>query len=306
MGDPGLQPRLIWEIARQQHGVVTRTQLLELGFTTKAIKHRIAIGRLHRVRRGVYAVGRPELGLHGHWMAAVLFCGPSAILSHESAAALWGILPVTVDPTVVSVITGVVRRSPGIEIHRRSCLRAEEITRHRGVPVTSPVCTMIDLAARQQRPRMEAAINTADKLDLVDPEELRYCLDRSTPRPGVAPLRAILDRRTFTLTDSELERRFLPVARAAGLSRPSTGVYVNGFKVDFFWPEVGLVVETDGLRYHRTPAQQARDRLRDQVHAAAGLTPLRFTRAQVVFEPSHVQSTLVAVARRLQTARTTG
>jgi very-short-patch-repair endonuclease len=78
------------------------------------------------------------------------------------------------------------------------------------------------------------------------------------------------------------------------------GHFLNGFKVDFYWPDLGLVVETDGLRYHRTPAQQARDRIRDQAHAAAGLTPLRFTRAQVHFEPERVHATLVAVARRLR------
>jgi very-short-patch-repair endonuclease len=111
-------------------------------------------------------------------------------------------------------------------------------------------------------------------------------------------LREVLDRRTFTLTDSELERRFLPIARSDGLPPPRTGHYLNGFKVDFFWPELGLVVETDGLRYHRTPAQQSRDRLRDQAHTAAGLTPLRFTHAQVRFEPRHVRATLEAAARR--------
>jgi uncharacterized protein DUF559 len=109
----------------------------------------------------------------------------------------------------------------------------------------------------------------------------------------------LLDRRTFTLTESELERRFLPIVRGAGLPPPEAGRWVNGFKVDFFWPEFGLVVETDGLRYHRTPAQQAKDRIRDQAHTAAGLTPLRFTRAQVRFQPDQVLRTLAMVARRL-------
>jgi very-short-patch-repair endonuclease len=116
----------------------------------------------------------------------------------------------------------------------------------------------------------------------------------------VQPLRQILDRRTFTLTESQLERKFLPLARRAGLPAPQTGTYVNGFKVDFFWPDLGLIVETDGLRYHRTPAQQARDRVRDQEHTAAGLTSLRFTRAQVAFEPDRVVATLIAVTRRLR------
>jgi very-short-patch-repair endonuclease len=120
-------------------------------------------------------------------------------------------------------------------------------------------------------------------------------------RRGVAILRDTLDRRTFVLTDSELERRFLPIARRAGLPKPETQMMVNGFRVDFYWPELGLVVETDGLRYHRTPTQQAADRVRDQAHAAAGLTPLRFTHAQIAYEPGQVRETLGAVSGRLRT-----
>jgi very-short-patch-repair endonuclease len=101
------------------------------------------------------------------------------------------------------------------------------------------------------------------------------------------------------LTDSELERRFLPIAARAGLPAPHTRVRLNGFKVDFFWPDLGLVVETDGLRYHRTPAEQARDRLRDQAHIVAGLTPIRFTHEQIVYEPGHVRAILGAVALKL-------
>ncbi len=102
------------------------------------------------------------------------------------------------------------------------------------------------------------------------------------------------------LSDSEPERRFLPVARTAGLPKPLTRRLVNGFRVDFYWPDLGLVVETDGLRYHRTPAQQAKDRVRDQTHTAAGLTPLRFTHAQIAFEPARVAATLTAVGERLR------
>jgi very-short-patch-repair endonuclease len=110
----------------------------------------------------------------------------------------------------------------------------------------------------------------------------------------------VLDVRTFTLTDTELEQRFLPIVRAIGLPLPETQIWLNGYRVDFYWPDLRLVVETDGLRYHRTPAQQARDRLRDQTHTAAGLIPLRFTRAQVRYEPAHVRATLAAVAARLR------
>jgi hypothetical protein len=124
-----------------------------------------------------------------------------------------------------------------------------------------------------------------------------------TGQPGVAVLRTLLDRRTFVLTYSELERYFLPVVRRVGLPLPETGLILNGFEVDFFWPDLGLVIETDGLRYHRTPAQQARDRLRDQAHTAAGLTPLRFTHAQIRFEREYVIETVELVVERLRDRR---
>jgi very-short-patch-repair endonuclease len=187
-----------------------------------------------------------------------------------------------------------------LRVHRRRPFAAGDVTRCRFIPVTTPVCTLIDIAPLLSSDRVEAAVNEADKRDLVDPEGLRIALDEVTRRPGVAVLRRLLDHRTFRLTDSELERRFIPLALGAGLSRPLTQQRVNGFKVDFYWPDLRLVVETDGLRYHRTPAQQARDRTRDQAHLAAGIAPLRFTRAQVWFEPKGVQATLKAVVARLR------
>jgi very-short-patch-repair endonuclease len=288
------QNRAAWQLARRQHSVISREQLLALGFGSDAIKHRVRTGRLHPRWRGVYAVGRPELTQHGLWMAAVLTCGPRAALSHSSAGALCRICPVG-DRIEVTVPGPGTRLRPGILVHRAD----REVVRLDGIPVTTPACTLIDLATQLDDDDLEAAVNEADKRDLIDPEALRRALERLAGRHGVARLRALLDRRTFTLTDSELERRFRPLARAAGLPLPQTRADVNGFRVDFFWPELGLVVETDGLRYHRTPAQQARDRVRDQAHAAAGLTPLRFTRAQVRFDPDHVRATLAAVAARL-------
>jgi very-short-patch-repair endonuclease len=258
-----------------------------------------------RIWRGVYAVGRPELTQHGRWMAAVLFAGPHAWLSHESAAALWGIRRGCEAGEIEVTVPAGGRRRAGLRVHRRSVLPGEDLARHDGIPVTSPLRTLIDLGARLPPRQLEAAINEADKLDLVHPNALRAVLDSRSGVSGVAAVRRVLDRRTFVLTDSELERRFLPLARRAGLPRPQTGVHVSGFKVDFYWPEIGLVVETDGLRYHRTPAQQARDRERDQAHAAAGLVPLRFTHAQVTFDPEKVVATLVAVHDRQRTRATT-
>jgi very-short-patch-repair endonuclease len=292
----------LWELAERQHGVVARRQLLDLGFHPQAIKHRLTTGRLHPVWRGVYAVGRPQVTGHGRWMAAVLACGPHAVLSHGSAAALWEIGHEWRGLIDVSVHARGTRCRTGIAIHRRAALAAQDLTEHSGIPVTAPIRTLVDLAARLGRGRLERAVREADQRGLTDPEELRSALDDMRGQRGVGVLRAALDRRTFVLTDSELERRFLPIARAAGLPPPQTQCVVNGFRVDFFWPDLGLVVETDGLRYHRTPAQQSADRLRDQVHTAAGLTPLRFTHAQIAYERRHVGVTLRTVSRRLRSA----
>jgi very-short-patch-repair endonuclease len=287
-------------LASRQHDLVTRAQLIELGLNDHAITHRVRMGRLHRQRRGVYAVGRPRLTRHGVLMAAVLGCGPGAALSHGSAAELWNIRRPQRGSIELSVPASVDCRPPGITVHRRAALADRDLTRRHGIPVTTPVRTLVDLAARLGRDEIEAAVNEADKHDLVDPEALRAALDDFAHQPGVAVLRGTLDRRTFAITDTDLERLFLPIARRAGLPLPETQRWVNGFRVDFYWPELGLVVETDGLRYHRTAAQQAADRIRDQTHTAAGLTPLRFTRAQVKFDREHVRATLAAVARRLR------
>jgi very-short-patch-repair endonuclease len=188
-------------------------------------------------------------------------------------------------------------RCPHVRIHRRR-LEPGDITSKAGIPVTSPARTLIDLAARLPYRRLEAAINAADKLDLIDPESMRTDLEGRRHEHGLPALRHLLDRDRFVLTDSELERRFLPIARRAGLPKPSTGERIQGYRVDFHWPELGLVVETDGLRYHRTAAQQSRDRRRDQTLTAAGLTVLRFTHQQVSREPAEVERTLRAIARR--------
>lgn len=289
----------VWTLAARQHGVVARWQLLDFGYTPIAIQHRIERGRLHPVRRGVYAVGRPELSRQGEWMAAVLSCGPETLLNHPSASALWGLAAEPEGPIAVS-ISADRRRSPADLTVRRRCKRVMSAgTTRDGIPVTSVVVTLLDLAAVTGRRATEAAVNAADKHDLIDPDALRAALEDWAGHPGVRALRGVLDRATFALTDSELERLFLPIARSAGLPKPQTRVPLNGYRVDFFWPDLGLVVETDGLRYHRTPQQQARDIARDHAHLAAGLTPLRFTHGQVRFERGYVRSRLVAVTRTL-------
>jgi very-short-patch-repair endonuclease len=233
-------------------------------------------------------------------MAAILACGDHAALSYRSAAALWKIGTERNDSIDVSVRPYSRARRPGIRTHSRPSLPAHDVTTRAGIPVTTPVRTLIDLATELPRNRLERAVNEADKRDLIDPESLRSALDQYAGEPGVKALRALLDRHTFRLSDDELEVRFRPIAEEAGLSRPLTKQRVNGFEVDFFWPDLGLVVETDGFRYHRTPATQSRDALRDQTHTAAGFTTLRFTHWQVRYEPTHVRRILLKTARNLK------
>ena len=286
----------VWRLAEAQHGVVSRAQLLDLGFSRHAIAHRLRSGRLHAVRTGIYAIGRPTLTQHGRWMAAALACGDHAVLSHGSAAALMrigherrGLIEIS-----TSVLSD--RRRRGIKIHRRKSLRPGDLGTFERIPVTSPIQTLIDIAPRLDRMALERAINEADKYDLVNPPRLRKALESRSGDPGVRILRTVLDHRTFRLTRKQLEQRFLPLTARAGLPVPLTKQIVNGFEVDFWWPNLKLVVETDGLRYHRTPAEQARDRLRDQTHTAAGLVNLRFTHEQVRYEPDHVLGILTATA----------
>src|SRR3954447_1910555 len=289
-----------WGLASSQYGVVSRAQLLALGFSAQAIKHRVQKGRLHPVLRGVYAVGRRELNREGRWMASVLACGPGAVLSHRSAAALWGFGKEHPHYIDVSVRRTSEARIPGLRCHRRPSLLSNEVDLRLNIPVTQPVRTFLDLATVTGPKTLERSIKEADKLDVIDADSLRKALDDHPGEPGICLLRHVLDKHTFRLSDDELERLFRPLATAAGLPTPLTKHIVNKFEVDFYWRDLGLVVETDGWRYHRTPSAQTRDALRFQTHTAAGLTPLRFSHWQVKYEPRHVLNILSRTATHLR------
>jgi very-short-patch-repair endonuclease len=289
----------LWQLARDQHGAVTRAQLLEHGLNSEAIQHRIDAGRLHRLWRGVYAVGRPEVSQEGRWMAAVLSCGPEALLSHRSAAVLWGIAQ-KAEGIDVTVPEGVYRRRQGIRVHRRSQLGKGHRCRVVGIPITDPLSTLVDLASCSPEWQVEQAVNAADRLDLIDPETLRATVPKLPSRPGMALLRRVAGCKT--ITDTGLERKFLTIVRAANLPRPQTQVWISGYRVDFYWPDLGLIVEADGWLYHRTPGAQTTDRRRDQAHARDGMTTLRFGEDQIRYAPDEVRRTLASVVSRLERA----
>lgn len=232
-------------------------------------------------------------------MAAVLAGGEGAALGHRSAAALWEIGDEGgwID---VSVRRRCELRSPGIRFRGRPSLAATDLLSRDDIPVTSPAQTLVDLATELDPVALERAVNDADKRDLIDPEALREELTRFGGSPGVRPLRHLLDKLFFRLSDSDLEIYFRRIVRAARIPIPLTKQRVNRFEVDFFWPRLGLIVETDGLRYHRTPSAQLRDARRDRAHVMAGMTPLRFTHYEVRYEPSRVRAELVSTIAMLR------
>jgi len=257
--------------------VVTRRQLLDLGMPPTAIRTRLEGGQLHRLWTGVYAVGRPAVGRLGRFKAATLACGPDAQLCRRSAVDV--AVPGTVD-----------RRRRGIRLHRRAQPGPTRIVR--GIPVADPISVLVDLAIELYVDEVEDAVNEADRLDLIRTAALRAALADHPPRPGTGRLKAILDAQTFSRAQNALERRFLALVRHAGLPAPTTQRRLGRHRVDFFWPDLGFVVETDSLRHHRTAAEQATDIGRDQAHVRAGLRTLRFTHSQVFHRPDHVGAVL--------------
>lgn len=233
-------------------------------------------------------------------MAAVLAGGDGAALSHRSAAALWDIGPGQQTRIDVSVRRRCELHRPGISFRGRPTLSAENIVLRDDIPVTSPVQTLVDLATELDPVGLERAVNDADKRDLIHPEALREELARFGGEPGIRPLRHLLDKLFFRLSDSDLEIYFRRVVKGARLPMPLSKQRVNEFEVDFFWPELGLVVETDGLRYHRTPSAQTRDARRDRAHVMAGMTPLRFTHYEVRYEPRQVRDSLIETIAMLR------
>ncbi len=270
---------------------MSTNELKEIGYDGHAIAHRVAAGKLHRKARGVYAVGSPNITPRQRLMVVVKRCGEGAVLSHLSAAAHWGIRGKPPPRPQVSVPAARNPRPKGIEVHRRERMMC---TRHEGIPVTTILQTLIDCAPLGSPPDAERMVNQADARGLLRADVLRRRLE-GRHEPGAARLRDILDRDAFVLTDSELERLFVPIALRAGLPKPLTQARVCGYRVDFYFPELKRVIEVDGLRYHRTPLEQRRDLQREQALARAGIECTRFTYWQVANDAAAVEATCAAL-----------
>jgi very-short-patch-repair endonuclease/predicted transcriptional regulator of viral defense system len=282
-------------LAMRQHGVVERGQLAALGLGRGAIAHRVAAGRLHRVHRGVYAVGHPILTANGHRMAAVLACGPGAALSHASAAALWGIRPTNATRIDVSVRErGGRAKRQRIRVHRATGLRADEVTTDQAIRVTTPARTLLDLASSLPRRALERALDQAEVLELFDLTALSAVVRAHERERGAGALSRALEHHTAgtTLTKSTLEELMLAICEEHGLPRPKVNAWVEGLEVDFLFAAQRLVVEADSYQFHRSRAAFERDRERDAILARAGHRTLRFTHRQMARNGAMVAETI--------------
>jgi hypothetical protein len=287
----------IRRLADVQEGVLRHADLRRLGLTQQQIQHRREAGRLIDLHPYVYAVGHTRISVLGRRLAAVWTYGAAAVLSHRAAAAAWGLRSSGGGDVEVTVPTtaGLSQRA-GTRLRRTG--RPLETTRLGLLPVTTPSRTLLDLAAVVPPHGVEAALKQADLLELFDLRALEAVAaahPRHRGRKVLARLLAEARASELTLTLSELEDRFRALCDAHGLPRPAVNARPLGFRVDFLWPAVRLVVEVDGWRAHRTRAAFEADRARDQALTAAGFRVMRFTYRQVTGEPDAVAATLAAV-----------
>ena len=268
--------RKIADLAQRQHGVVASAHLRQLGMSSSAIHRWTQIGRLHRLHRGTYAVGHTVLTRHGRWMAAVLACGPGAVLSHRDAAALMELRPDNRREIDVSAPRSR-HAHRGVTLHRPRELHGEEVTVIDGIPVTSLARTLLDLAAVLRSDQLERVVEQAELRGLFDLIAVDRALMRNPSRRGRANLLSVIaDMRPFTpMTRSELEREFVRICLAAGLPMPAMNVWLLEYEVDALFAEDRIVVELDGGPYHATTAARRRDPVRDARLQAAGYRILR-------------------------------
>jgi very-short-patch-repair endonuclease len=255
------------------------------------IKARVAAGHLVRLHPGVYALGHRRLRSQGHWLAAVLACGPGAALSHREAAALHGLRPSNRSRIDVTTARRIRARRPGIEIHHSVTLAAQDTTVVEGIPVTTIARTLVDLANVVASDGVAKALREAEHLRAVDAHELEAAMARARhrPGPGHARLTAVLEehqRRGVQLTRSVLEDRFMALCERHGLPRPRTNFHVDGLEVDACWPTHRLAVELDGWDRHRDRQAFQRDRDKGNALVRAGWQLLRFTHDDVVRRPA--------------------
>lgn len=279
------------ELAGRQHGVVARRQLGALGLGGTAIDHRVSTGRLHGLHHGVYAVGHPAIPREGRWWAALLAAGEGAVLSHRSAARLWGILSVEQEERIEVTIPRSSRSTSRLWRHS-SHLRADEVVVQAGFPVTCVARTLFDIASRLPDWQFERALREAEVLGLPRSPTLAELYVRHPRRRGAKTVRMALEALSLLphgRTRSSLEDGFLRFLSRSGLSAPETNVHLDvggrSYEADCLWRAHRLIVELDGHRAHGTRSAFEWDRERDRRLRAAGWGVIRVTWRQLRDQP---------------------
>ena len=284
--------RIIATLAGAQHGVVSRCQLRAAGVSDRKIGHRLATGRLERLRPGVYRSG-PVRSRHEREAAALCAC-PGAVLSFKSAGTLFALADA---PKVVELSATAARRLTGVRVHRVRSLPADEITTVEGLAVTTPARTLLDLASCLPVGELERCAARADREGLLPKGALDTLLARYPRRHGTRVLTRLLRQEGgLAFTRSEAETRFLELVRSAGLPVPHFNQRLAGLEVDALWAGAKLVIEIDGRAWHGDARAFEHDRLRDSALAAAGYRVMRVTWEQLTRAPNAL---LVRLARAL-------
>lgn len=294
--------RALAELARIQHGVFTLDQLCALGLTASAVRNRVAAGRLHRIHQGVYSlVPRELLTWKGLYMAAVLACGPGAVLSRRSAARLHGLRNYGYTRIEVTVPKRSARAHSGVAVHRSTTLAPSDVTLADNIPVTTVARTLFDIAELITARQLERAFDQADIMQALDLNEIHDQLARNPTRPATKAVKHLLNTHYIgsTPTENEFEDAFLALTRSLGLPDPTPQFYIDPqdgeppIRADFAWPDLKIVVETDGRRTHGTRNAFETDRRRDQRLIAAGWKVIRTTWRQLKYRPHELKPVLL-------------
>jgi Protein of unknown function (DUF559) len=290
------------EIAGRQHGIVARGQLEGFGISGESINRWVRGRRLHRIHPGVYAVGHDAITMRGRWMAAVLASGNGAVLSHASAAALWGIWGSGTGMTHVTLRRKT--RSRNSICRHFGVLPRDEVAVVEGIPVTSAARAVLDLAADKGEAAAEAALREMEYLGIYGPVSLSTLLDRHPRHRGTPIVRACLDRLREDpggRIRSTLEQLFLPFLDRHHIPRPRLNAWLevgeHRYQVDCLWPEARLVGELDGFKSHGTKRAFHKDRKRDRRLKVHGFTVVRITEDQLFDEPFEVAADLQSILR---------
>ena len=285
-------------IAACQHGMVTWAQMMSAGVSRDAVTAHVRNGWLVVRHRGVYQLGVFG-GAFGDEMAALLACGPHALLSHWTAASVFALCARSGRLIDVTTTEGLAGRRPGIRPHRTTALPPCDVVLRHGLRVTTPARTLLDLAASTPMKDLERLTEEAQVQRLASPAELLAVIERGAHRPGVRQLRTIVDFLDEPLfTRSEAERRLVALCRSAQLPLPRTNVHRAGWEVDAVWDAQRLIVEVDGRKFHSTPTKFERDRRKDADLMLAGFRVLRITWHRLTREPEQVIAIIAAALRQ--------